>query len=164
MGVRFLMSTDYLRSRLDNLEHKIAAKDAKKARFAEFQDIDTVFVGSLTDKDLASWQSQHPTDSTQHILANHEWQRRLNSEQIKSNDKTARMGILGVVLGSVITFAASNLPNIGVLEKAGGVADTPSKQNTVRPNTIVTEVENLPDKLNKQNAPPKPNKSLKQDK
>jgi len=103
--------SDYLRKKLDTLEGKVRESEASKKRFEEFKDIDTLFVGGLSDKELAAWQSKYPANSPQFILANHEWQRRLNAEQIKSNDKSARIGILGVILGAVIAIAASHLPN-----------------------------------------------------
>ena len=92
-----------LRQRVHQLEDRLLEKQAKEKRFAEFSDIDTVFVASLSNKDLAGWQAQYPTDSPQFIIANHEWQRRLNLEQIKANRFTAYIGLLGVVIGVVLT-------------------------------------------------------------
>ncbi|MEH6731673.1 MAG: hypothetical protein V7726_13985 [Pseudoalteromonas distincta] len=81
-----------LRQKVHQLEDRLLEKQAKEKRFAEFSDIDTVFVASLSNKDLAGWQAQYPTDSPQFIIANHEWQRRLNLEQIKANRFTAYIG------------------------------------------------------------------------
>lgn len=92
-----------LRQRVHQLEEQLIEKQARERRFAEFSKIDTVFVSSLSDRDLAGWQALYPTDSPQFIIANHEWQRRLNLEQIKANRYTAYIGLLGVVLGVVLT-------------------------------------------------------------
>ncbi|MFM5151412.1 hypothetical protein [Aeromonas hydrophila] len=94
---------EYLRKRLHQLEDQLQEKQAREKRFAEFSEIDAVFVSSLSDKDLAGWQEKYPTDSSQFIIANHEWQRRLNLEQIRSNRHSAYIGLLGVILGVGLT-------------------------------------------------------------
>lgn len=91
------------RHRLNQLEDRLMDWQAREKRFAEFSEIDTVFVSSLSDKDLAGWQAQYPVDSPQFIIANHEWQRRINLEQIKANRFTAWIGIVGVVVGVALT-------------------------------------------------------------
>ncbi|MPX98122.1 hypothetical protein EHW61_15925 [Salinivibrio sp. VYel6] len=92
-----------LRQRVHQLEDRLMEKQARDKRFAEFSEIDTVFVSSLSDKKLAGWQAQYPADSPQFIIANHEWQRRLNLEQIKANRHSAYIGLLGVVIGVALT-------------------------------------------------------------
>lgn len=93
-----------LRQRVHQLEDQLKEKQAREKRFAEFSEIDTIFVSSLSDKDLAGWQAQYPADSPQFIIANHEWQRRLNFEQIRATRHSAYVGILGVILGAILTY------------------------------------------------------------
>ena len=105
---------EYLRQRVHQLEDRLKEKQAREKRFAEFSEIDTVFVSSLSDKDLAGWQAQYPADSPQFIIANHEWQRRLNLEQIRANRHSAYIGLLGVILGVILTslFTFFNTPPV----------------------------------------------------
>ncbi|MCF5889673.1 hypothetical protein K3H46_01340 [Aeromonas veronii] len=115
---------EYLRKRLQQLEDQLQEKQAREKRFTEFSEIDAVFVSSLSDKDLAGWQAKYPTDSPQFIIANHEWQRRLNLEQIRSNRHSAYIGLLGVILGvgltSIFTYVNSLpiKPNTPVVKPA----------------------------------------------
>ncbi|MFL1804335.1 hypothetical protein [Plesiomonas shigelloides] len=115
---------EYLRQRVHQLEDRLKEKQAREKRFAEFSEIDTVFVSSLSDKDLAGWQAQYPADSPQFIIANHEWQRRLNLEQIRANRHSAYIGLLGVILGVILTslFTFFNTPpvksNVPVVKSA----------------------------------------------
>ncbi len=99
------MISDDIKNRIRNVESKLIETEARKKRFEEFESIDVLFVASKTDKELALWQSQYPSDSPQHIIANHEWQRRLNVEQIKSNKFSAYIGIAGVILGFMLSSA-----------------------------------------------------------
>jgi hypothetical protein len=103
-----------LRQRVHQLEDQLKEKQAREKRFAEFSEIDTVFVSSLSDKELAGWQAQYPADSPQFIIANHEWQRRLNFEQIRANRHSAYIGLLGVILGVILTslFTFFNTPSV----------------------------------------------------
>lgn len=106
-----------LRQRVHQLEDQLKEEQARANRFAEFSEIDTVFVSSLSDKELAGWQAQYPADSPQFIIANHEWQRRLNFEQIRANRHSAYIGLLGVILGVILTslftfFNTSPIPPV----------------------------------------------------
>lgn len=97
------MNTESIRNRINNIESQIIETESRKKRFEEFESISVLFVASKTDKELALWQSKYPQDSPQHIIANHEWQRRLNAEQIKSNRFSAYVGIAGVILGFMLS-------------------------------------------------------------
>jgi hypothetical protein len=97
------MNTESFRNRINNIESQIIETESRKKRFEEFESISVLFVASKTAKELALWQSKYPQDSPQHIIANHEWQRRLNAEQIKSNRFSAYVGIVGVILGFILS-------------------------------------------------------------
>ena len=62
----------------------------------------------MTDDELASWQNEYQNDSAQYILAQHEWNRRLTSEQVKATRFAARMTLwatlLGILLGAMLTI------------------------------------------------------------
>lgn len=99
------MNIDAIRNRVVAAESQLKEIESRKKRFEEFESISALFVASKTDKELALWQSKYPQDSPQHIIANHEWQRRLNVEQIKSNTFSAYIGIAGVILGFMLSSA-----------------------------------------------------------
>lgn len=128
-----------LRQRVHQLEDRLMEKQAKDKRFAEFSEIDTVFVSSLSDKELAGWQAQYPADSPQFIIANHEWQRRLNLEQIKANRHSAYIGLVGVVIGVALTSFFTY------------INDSYNKDNTIKqaPPVVVEPTKDQPIKLNK---------------
>ncbi len=76
----------------------------KSIRARDFKGIDRKAVAKFTDKELAIWQSEHPSDSPQFILAEHEWQRRLTVEQVRGARFAAYIGILGTIIGASITW------------------------------------------------------------
>lgn len=65
----------------------------------------------MSDKELAAWQADLSEDSPQMILAQHEWNRRLLSEELRSIRFSTWAGIIGtlggVVLGWLLTALAS---------------------------------------------------------
>jgi len=77
----------------------------------KFKDVDRRTLSKMDDKELAVWQSGYPVGTPQHIIAEHEWQRRLIASQIKGAYKSAAMGIIGTIAGSIvgaiITLAAT---------------------------------------------------------
>lgn len=130
-----------LRHRVHQLEDRLREKQAQEKRFAEFSDIDTVFIASLSDKDLAGWQAQYPPDSPQFIIANHEWQRRLNLEQINANRFGAYIGLFGVVIGVLLTslftyFSDQNNSKKTGIPKATIESSVPEK---TKPNKMIKD-------------------------
>lgn len=77
------------------------------ARRAKFKSVDRRVIAKMSDHELALWQSEYPEGSPQHILAEHEWQRRLTVEQVNASRFSAFMGLLGAVVGAFITWLAS---------------------------------------------------------
>lgn len=70
----------------------------------EFQTLDHSSIAKMTGNELASWQSKYEPGSPQFIFAEHEWQRRLTVEQVKASRFAAFMGLLGAVVGALITW------------------------------------------------------------
>ena len=70
-------------------------------------------LAAMTEDELALWQGGFPADSPQHILVQHEWNRRLTAEQVKATRFSARITllatILGTVLGAVLTIVIQNI-------------------------------------------------------
>jgi hypothetical protein len=87
---------------------RVARIIAKSWQKAEYDKIDRIWLAKLSDKDLASWQSDHPADSPQYILAQFEWSRRLTADQISATIKAARgqawIGIAGVIIGVLLSL------------------------------------------------------------
>lgn len=72
----------------------------------EFKQVDRRTLLNLSDSELALWQSDYPQNSPHYILAEFEWQRRLNHEQVKATKHAAWLGLAGVVLG----FSLAQIP------------------------------------------------------
>lgn len=94
-----------------------AKERAKSTRESQAQDklreeLATVCAKDLahmSEADLAAWQSQYPSPSPQAILASFEWQRRLTAMQVRSARFAAWLGLVGVVLGVVLTVLVTKL-------------------------------------------------------
>jgi hypothetical protein len=65
-------------------------------------------VGMIDDQ-LVIWQHNQANGSTQHAMAEREWQRRLVMEQIKAARFAAWIGIAGVIAGSLLTWGLSQI-------------------------------------------------------
>ena len=63
----------------------------------EFEEMDTRSIAKMTNKELASWQSDQVVESAQFILATHEWNRRLLTEQLRS----IRFGVWATLIGTL---------------------------------------------------------------
>ena len=85
---------------INNANSVIAAHQ----RDLDFEKIDRRKIAKWPDTELAKWQSKHPPESPQYILAEHEWQRRLIAEQIKSTRFAAYLSFAGVILGVLIGY------------------------------------------------------------
>lgn len=82
----------------------IRMENEAKAHFRnEFAKFDCATLSKMTNKDLAIWQSKHPIDSPQYLIALQEWNRRALVEQINVTKWSAIMGFLGVILGVLLT-------------------------------------------------------------
>ncbi|MBI5918993.1 MAG: hypothetical protein HY849_06430 [Nitrosomonadales bacterium] len=97
--------TDFLDRISESLrarEIKFREKNRQAAIQAEldedYQQVDRSALSKLSDKDLAKWQSPYPPESAQFILAEHEWQRRLMSAQVRASHFAAWRGYLGLAL------------------------------------------------------------------
>ena len=81
----------------------------KKAQLKkDFDSIDRKLLAKMSDKELAEWQSKYESNTSQTILAEHEWQRRLTSEQVKATRFGGWMGLAGAVVGALITLMVQN--------------------------------------------------------
>ena len=69
-----------------------------------FKDIDRRALSKMKDKELAEWQSGYPPGTPQHIVAEHEWQSRLTVKQVRGAQFAAFMGVIGTIVGSLITW------------------------------------------------------------
>jgi len=137
------MNIDSLGNRVIAAESQLREIESRKKRFEEFESISTLFVASKTDKELALWQSKYPQDSPQHIIANHEWQRRLNAEQIKSNRFSAYIGIGGVVLGFLLSSGPEIYKESLKVNELNVTASNPAhetKHTAERPENTVPQI------------------------
>jgi hypothetical protein len=87
--------------------HKMAEKE-KLAK--EFHELDPREIAKFSDKELALWQMKHPSDTPQFKLAENEWNRRLIANQIKATRFAALVGLVGVILGAVLSSVLQYLP------------------------------------------------------
>jgi hypothetical protein len=80
----------------------------KATRAEEFKIFDRRELSGMDDKQLAEWQYRHEPDEPQWRLAEHEWQRRLTTEQIRATLSSARwqawFGIAAAVIGGLLTL------------------------------------------------------------
>jgi hypothetical protein len=83
-----------IRQTLDKLHTDKTKKD--------FADLDIVQVARFSDKELAAWQFEHQPGTPQHIIADHEWQRRLTMQQARTAYRTAWIGVAGTLLGTAL--------------------------------------------------------------
>lgn len=81
---------------------RIDAEQEKRDIENKFGDVDRRALARMSDKDLALWQSQHPSDSPQYILAQFEWNRRLTAEQTKWARWSVIVGFIGVIIGALL--------------------------------------------------------------
>ena len=82
----------------------------KKQLVGEFNSVDRREFAKLSDKELAVWQSEHPINSPQYILAEQEWQRRLMVDQIKGSRFAAYIGVIGTIIGAITTWMITKWP------------------------------------------------------
>jgi uncharacterized protein YqeY len=68
----------------------------------KFKNINRKELSEKSDKELAIWQTEFSPDSPQYVLAEHEWQRRLLVDQIRSTRFAAFVGLLGTALGAML--------------------------------------------------------------
>src|SRR5437899_11281636 len=68
----------------------------------EFDELDVVRVAHFSNKELAAWHFQQEPGTPQYIIADHEWQRRLTMQQVRTAYRTAWIGVVGTLLGTVI--------------------------------------------------------------
>ncbi|HEX5398518.1 MAG TPA: hypothetical protein VFY06_05655 [Verrucomicrobiae bacterium] len=81
---------------------QIDAEQEKRGRENIFQEVDRRALAKMSDKALALWQSQHPSDSPQYILSQFEWNRRLTAEQTKWARWSVIVGFIGVIIGALL--------------------------------------------------------------
>ena len=87
-------------------------KDEEKRRKqqADYKTLDAAELRAMDDKALAAWQVRFKTDQPQHVLAEHEWRRRITDRQIAAAHKTARRAALwGAISGIIGTLAGGLL-------------------------------------------------------
>jgi hypothetical protein len=99
--------TEYAAEQAKAFLHGALERGARIEREKEFRELDHRELAAMTDKQLAEWQSRYPSDSAQHILAEHEWQRRLTAEQVRATRFAAFVGIIGAAVGTVIGWLLS---------------------------------------------------------
>jgi hypothetical protein len=92
---------------MHNLGQRLSSLMAKAEQNAEYSKVDRVWLSKLSDKELASWQSDHPQESPQFLLAQFEWNRRLTEKQVQSVRFAAWVGLIGVVLGAILGWLLS---------------------------------------------------------
>lgn len=75
----------------------------------EWQGIEVDTLAKMSDKELAKWQAEHPDESAHFILAQYEWSRRLTMQQVRATRWAAWMGLVGVIIGVILTVVAQRL-------------------------------------------------------
>jgi len=88
---------------------KAVIEEERERLLNELNEFNFTNLGKMTERDLASWQSKYPPESGQFIMAAHEWNRRIMEKQIKSIRWSAYMGLLGVLIGVLLTALFSLL-------------------------------------------------------
>ena len=71
---------------------------------AEYGELHEFALSLKTPKELAEWQSKHPVESPQYILAGHEWNRRLIMEQVKWMRWAVYAAVISAILGGIVTY------------------------------------------------------------
>lgn len=88
------------------IEHETALREEREARLKkcieDFASLDESSLFSFTDKKLAQFQAEHPSESPQYALALNEWNRRLVARQVMATRFSAIVGLVGIVVGSVL--------------------------------------------------------------
>ena len=85
-------------------EHEKFQHERAKAHLdQEFAKVNRRELANWPDQRLAAWQAQFPPESAQFILAQFEWNRRLAADQIKAARWAAWIGLVGVIVGAVLT-------------------------------------------------------------
>ena len=100
-------SIDEFKAQLKECAKNTREEQAQERLRQELTKASAKDLSRLTEAELATWQSRYPNASPQATLATYEWQRRLTAMQIKSARFAAWLGLLGVVLGALLTFAAT---------------------------------------------------------
>jgi hypothetical protein len=92
-----------------------------------FRSLDRRGLSTMDDKSLAAWQSEFRQDEPEWIIAEHEWQRRLTTEQIEAtmNAATAQVeatshaanrqawfGVAGAVIGALLILVGERLSQV----------------------------------------------------
>jgi len=90
---------DVGRHTIDTFSNR-STKNHFKHTFSHF---DCSSLRKMTDPELALWQADHPIDSPQYIMALQEWNRRALVEQINATKWSAIMGLVGVIVGVILT-------------------------------------------------------------
>lgn len=75
----------------------------------DFEQVDVVRIAGLSDKELAAWQFEHQPGTPQYILADHEWQRRLTIQQVRAAYRTAWIGVVGTLLGTLFGWMLATI-------------------------------------------------------
>lgn len=75
----------------------------------EFKRVDRKTLLNMPDSELALWQSEYSPEAPHYILAEFEWQRRLNHEQIKVTKFSAWLGLIGALAGVILGFTLSQI-------------------------------------------------------
>ena len=78
-----------------------------KNNIEAFETYDVSKIPNMSKQELADFQTSHHKDSPQFVLALNEWNRRLVKEQVKATRFAALIGLLGVILGAILTYSFS---------------------------------------------------------
>ena len=68
-----------------------------------------LYLKGLSQDELAAWQSRRDAGSAKWILAEKEWERRARVEDAKWQRYSALIGLLGVVVGAILSLAVGIL-------------------------------------------------------
>lgn len=86
--------------------------EKRRQNRADFQSFDRKVLLGMDDKTLAEWQSKHEPDEPAWRLAEHEWQRRIASEQIRATVSAARWQAWFAIFGAIIGAALAKLGSL----------------------------------------------------
>ena len=95
----------HIRKMLEHIEDQRNENAKRRLLEAEFSRFDCSTLSKMTEAELAKWQAKYPINSPQYIVALQEWNRRALVKQIKAVRWAAFIGLVGVIIGTLLTAA-----------------------------------------------------------
>jgi len=110
-----------------------------------FKSLDRRELSAMDDKPLAAWQSDFKQDEPEWRIAEHEWQNRITTKQIRAGRGTAFIALAGVVVGVFLTsFLLSWRPFDKQRLSPSVQAQTKTNSTTQQPQPTATPIHSAP--------------------